>query len=84
MKILCVAEKNDAAKNIATQLRPSFINLIGVSQTIAILESDLGDNAFQKMVGKILRVGSSADFAKIILVIGFMVLRKNRRWGSYP
>ena len=29
MKILCVAEKNDAAKNIATQLRPSFINLIG-------------------------------------------------------
>jgi len=24
MKILCVAEKNDAAKNIASQLRQSF------------------------------------------------------------
>ena len=52
MKILCVAEKNDAAKNIATQLRSSFINLIGVSQAIAILESDLGKRAFQKRMGK--------------------------------
>ena len=52
MKILCVAEKNDAAKNIATQLRSSFINLIGVSQAIAILESALNKLAFQKKMGK--------------------------------